>query len=443
VGSSTISWPASVTEPITVSTDGIQYTVNPGHLTVWTSRVGPTSSGPAPSSSPSSGSENIGTPSATGIVIDGSTYALGPQTSTVIADGTTYILEPGAVVVGSHTITLPIGQTAPTVISTDGIVITENPDLPASKYTSATEVIIGSGTFTLGTQNYTFVDDGTTLILGTGGIVFGTKTISYPATQTGPFVFSTDGLTLTIEPAPSPTLGSPSPTSSSGATEGSSPTQSLPTSTAAPTKFVETITASDGQSTIEVTFQATTLSQFSTLTGLTTIGTTEDGTLTSIVVGSGGVVWGCTDCSSHSGFPSISYPSVPPIVPSKSSSQSSFPFPSSQFTLPPIITTVITTSGPGGVFVTTETGTRNSNSAIVPVVTLQSAGATLSANALATGIQGLATIVNSFSANPSNTQAASSALAAVKNTESGKSAFHQLTKLTNVHSKIQTSLAEI
>ncbi|RDW73395.1 hypothetical protein BP6252_07302 [Coleophoma cylindrospora] len=241
---------------------------------------------------------------------------------------------------------------------------------------------------------------------------------------------STDTQSSASVPSSSSSLETQISVSTGSASPGSTRTQTSASPTTLPvsaaTITVETIVASNGQSTIEFTFLPTTLSQFSGITSPTTIITTESGIDTTLVVGSGGVVWTCPGCDiTESGFPSISFPMQPPNVgtPISTSSGSSNPFPSSQFSLPPIVTTVVTSSGPNGPILITKSGTTNSAGVVVSISTLGTAGAVSSARGLVSEINSLESIVSAFSANPTDSASASAASMAVENTNSDSNSF--------------------
>ncbi|KAI9766508.1 MAG: hypothetical protein M1840_006465 [Geoglossum simile] len=272
----------------------------------------------------------------------------------------------------------------------------------------AVAVVLGGTTFVLGAHKLTIAVNGTKWVIGLSDIVEGSKTFNVPTSVAGVTVISTDGLFLTVEPGPAP---------------GSVPTvTALPTSTspAQPTISVETLTAVNGKSTLEVTFRPTTLSGFSTLTTTTTIATIESGVSTSIVVGPGGIAWGCINCTINNDFPPISFPPLPTPVPSLSIPAL---FPSAVFPLPSFVTNVITSSGPGGATTITQTQSLDSASHLVPVVTLQPANASDSVSALASQLHDLSSIVMSFSSAPGDPTRSSLALAAIQTAKSDSDSF--------------------
>ena len=394
------------------------------------------------------------------VVIGGTTYTIGPLTSTVTANGIGIVLGPGNVVIANQTIALPASATGPVAISAGGITLTLEP-VPAPRPTSSlVEVlVIGSSTYTVGSGTFTVTADGTTFTVEPSDIIIGSNTISFPPSPTGPVIISTNGIELTLSPQPapgsSPTVGTSAPTSSpgptagtslttgssastsnTGPTPGSSPTvgSPAPTSTSSttgppPSIIVETLTALDGATTTEVTLEATTLFPFLTLTSTSTFTTVEDGVPTVIVVGPFGIAWECVDCTSISGFPTVTFPPIPPPAPSPTatggpiSTSASNPFPSSQFPLPPFITTVITVTGPSGVIVVTETQTTNSNGVLVPVSTLKSSAASSLASALASDVHSASGVVEAFSRAPSNPTSARSAKAAAASAHSEADEF--------------------
>ncbi|RDL34708.1 uncharacterized protein BP5553_07836 [Venustampulla echinocandica] len=373
------------------------------------------------------------------VIINGTTYQIGSQASTLTGGGAPIVIGPGTIVVGSETMTFPAFPTAPIVFTADGITITLKPSRPQSSSGASstrtavptsppvpTQVIIAGSTFTLGPTSSAITADGAVIIIGSSEIVIGTDTVNIPASVTGAFPMTTDGITFTVIP------GSSSATST--AVPGGTPTRSLPTPTNTPfepiTQTIETLIASDGSSTHYITFRPATMTQFASITALTSITTIQNEHPTTIVVGPGGVVWETFESTSLSGFPPIVYPSLPPyprgsssIVSPTSSSISTDPFPSSEFPLPPIVTTEVTTTGPNGPIVTTVTGTTNVDGIVTPVVTLSTDGAINTASSLVSQYRRISSIINSFSSSTADSAQASAAVAAVKGGESDTNSF--------------------
>ena len=418
------------------------------------------------------------------VVIDGTTYTIGLRTSTISINGTKVIIGPGTVVIGNKTVSIPATATIASAIYTEGVTIILEPIPTLSPTSTLAEVIvIGSSTYTLASETFTVSVDGTTLVVEPTDVIIGSHTLNFPATPTGSVVISTDGIEVIINPVsapePSSTLVPPDPTSK--LTSEVSPTSTLssssclssnlssissldpssisrqtsragptPVSTAAPstqpapassatlssafstpmpqaaTTVVQTLTAINGQSTREVTYDITTLFPFLSLATTSTFTTFEVGQATVIVVGPYGVAWECSDCTSVSGFPPVTFPSLPPPSPGSTaprgpqSTSSSFPFPSSQFPLPPLITTTITVSGPSGVIIVTETESSDTNGVLVPVSTLKPRAASSRASSLASEIKSVSGVVASFSRSPQNPTSASSAKAAVASAHDGE-----------------------
>ncbi|KAK2805783.1 hypothetical protein FQN50_006059 [Emmonsiellopsis sp. PD_5] len=334
----------------------------------------------------------------------------------------------------------------------------------SSPGTQGGQFIFNGTTYPIGTQPITIMDHGQTVFLGPNGLVIGTDTISIPASQTVPMAITTDGVTFTFVPKPSgsgsssatesnfpsssgPSNSDVSPPSSvpTSAVPGPTPTSVIPRSTTNPVPVppgptntdistVVTITAFDGSSTMEATFTPTTFEQFATLTDTTTVTTITHGVPTTLVIAPGGIAWGPvnTDTSAPSGFPPIPFPTLPPapqsshVFPPETSSGSSStvnPFPSSQFTIPPLITTVITTDSTGSPIITTITGTTDANGIVVPVTTLSTAAAVSSAEALVSRLDSVSDAIVALSSSPANPASASSAVAAIETAKSDTDSF--------------------
>ncbi|KAJ5776566.1 uncharacterized protein N7511_001577 [Penicillium nucicola] len=341
------------------------------------------------------------------------------------------------------------GSSASSTQSTSITTITTSPgDNPSGVPGSHAEIIFSGTTYTIGTQTTTIVQDEHTIIFGPNGLIIGTYTVAFPSSQTEPVALTTDGITITFLPGPtssasSRTSSSPRSTGQSvttGPTPGPTPTSVLPSSTSNPTSFpslpaatstVLTLTALDGLSTVEITYTPTTISQLTTITGTTTVTTNIDGLPTSIVVGPGGLVWKSVTASTRiTGFPPIPEPTIPPVprsssaLPTQTSTLTSDDmFPSSQFTLPPIVTTVVTSDSPDGPVATTITGTTDSSGVVVPITTLSAAAAISSAISLASELSSVSDAVIAFSSSTADSSKASSAAAVIKDAQSGTSGF--------------------
>jgi len=173
---------------------------------------GPNSSGTGRPTTTSSGG------SVTEVVIEGSTFTIGPGAITMTEDdGTEVTIESSEIIVGMSTIHLPtVSGLAPITITTDGITFTLQtttlaPSTVTTTPTSSLEVaVIGSSTYTIGPIASTVTSGGTTYVIGgeSGGIVVGTDTFTnFPAGST---TLVSDGITLTVGPTPTisyPTIG--------------------------------------------------------------------------------------------------------------------------------------------------------------------------------------------------------------------------------------------
>ncbi|CEJ55076.1 hypothetical protein PMG11_01353 [Penicillium brasilianum] len=321
---------------------------------------------------------------------------------------------------------------------------------PTSTGAQGIEVVFNGTIYTIVSQPTTLTNDGTILVLGPGGFTIGSTTIPFPTGTEGPTAITTDGVTFTVWPPGHHASSSSSPSSTSvepstTLAPGPTPTNETPTPTATQTfsqassSTVITITANDGSSTTEVTFTASTLTPFTTFTGTSTITTAIDAISTIVVVGPGGVAWIPTHPSTAaSGFPPLPFPSQPPtpgatgtaIIPPATSGLTSSvststynPFPSSRFTIPPLITTTITEDGSGGPTTSTITGTTDTNGFVRPITIMSTPAAIASAKSLSSRLMSASGVIAVFSSSPENPASASSAVAAIETAKAGGNDF--------------------
>ncbi|KAJ6070117.1 hypothetical protein N7499_012004 [Penicillium canescens] len=397
------------------------------------------------------------------VVFGGTTYTIGTKTTTIVQDGHTVILGPNGLIIGTDTITIPLPQTEPVALTTDGITITFLPGAssssaahtgssslgPSSNMVTTTGIAPGPTPTTVlpsSTGNPTLIPPipaaTSTVFTLTASDGLSTVEITYTPTTltkftkfTGTTTINTDidGVPTPIVVGPGGLIWQPVITSASITGFPSIPVPTIPPApdSSAATRTVLTITASDGLSTVEITYTPTTLTQYTTVSGTTTVTTEIDGVSVSVVVGPGGLIWEpVTTSTSMTGFPPIPAPTVPPAPQSSSvlppqtiTSPSGNPFPSSQFPLPPIVTTVVTSDSPDGPVATTITGTTDSSGVVVPITTLSTAAAVSSAKLLVSKLSSVSDAVVAFSSSPADSSKASSATAVVKDAQSGTSGF--------------------
>ncbi|KAF8863235.1 hypothetical protein BDZ45DRAFT_137623 [Acephala macrosclerotiorum] len=195
-GTDTISFP-SATGPLTITIDGVTLTFDPASSsTLLTSSVLQTSL-PASSSIGSTFSASQSSVPV-GIVIGGSSFGF-PSSSEALTepDGQTVVLGPSDVVIRSDTMSFPT-VTTPPVLTTDGLTFTLEPAGPAPTSTHG-GILLGGSSFSFPSSSETITKpNGETVVLGPSGIIIGTDSISFPCVTT-PTVFTTDGLTFTLE----------------------------------------------------------------------------------------------------------------------------------------------------------------------------------------------------------------------------------------------------
>ncbi|KAL3462391.1 hypothetical protein BJX64DRAFT_288512 [Aspergillus heterothallicus] len=316
------------------------------------------------------------------IVLDGTTYIVGPSATTITEAAQTITLAPGSIIIGGET-----------VWTSDSV-------LP-----SPTSIVVDDVTITL-----------------------------VPHTTQQPTPTSIGPTT-----GPTPTMSLPSSTSTSASTSTDTGIPVLPSST------VITWTATSGSSTTEITYTPTTFTDLASLTTATTITTIIDGDTETIVVGPGGVAWEpISTATSIPGFPSPPFPTVPPAattpvpdppvssstllppeisssstLPPETSSTSTFiPFP---FPSPTTITTII--EGPDGPILTIITGTTNFDGVIIPITSVSPDAAVSSADALLSELSSMSAAVVAFSSNTADEPAATAATDSVHKAHSDTNDF--------------------
>ncbi|KAL3436063.1 hypothetical protein BDV09DRAFT_165849 [Aspergillus tetrazonus] len=331
-------------------------------------------------------------------VMEGTTYIIGPTPTTVTdGNGEPLTLAPALVVIGTKTV-----WTGPASLSTS--------------------IVIGDLTITV--LPHTTQDASST-----GEPTAGTLTSPVPSTS----------------PTPAPTDagatgGGPGPSTGGGASTFPSPTSGFPGSSSALPSPVEsstviTWTATEGSSSIEVTFTPTTLTQLTSLTTLSTITTDVDGDTTTFVVGPGGIAWDpvpTATTTSLPGFPPLPFPTAPPApVPPSSSTlppvtSSSSPFPTVfPWPVPPITTVTSTIDDPSGSgpITTIITGTTNSDGAVVPITSISTDEAVSSAQALLSELGDVSAAIVAFSSSTADTAKATAALEKVEDAQNDTNDF--------------------
>ncbi|KAL4772283.1 hypothetical protein BDW60DRAFT_187759 [Aspergillus nidulans var. acristatus] len=331
-------------------------------------------------------------------VMEGTTYIIGPTPTTIVdGNGVSVTLAPALVVIGTKTV-----WTGPASLSTS--------------------IVVDDLTVTV-------IPHTTQDASSTGEPSAGTLTSLVPSTS----------------PTPAPTDagatgGGPGPSTVGGASTFPSPTSGLPgSSSALPSRLesstVITWTATEGSSSIEITFTPTTLTQFTSLTTLSTITTDVDGDPTTFVVGPGGIAWDpvpTATTTSLPGFPPFPFLTAPPApVPPSSSTlppvtSSPSPFPTAfPWPVPTITTVTSTIDDPSGSGPTTTiiTGTTNSDGSVVPITTLSTNEAVGSAQALLSELGDVSAAIVAFSSSTANTAKATAALEKVEDAQNDTNDF--------------------
>ncbi|KAL4863401.1 hypothetical protein BDV12DRAFT_206490 [Aspergillus spectabilis] len=290
--------------------------------------------------------------------------------------------------------------------------------LPPSVTTTGWDFVLDGTTYTVGPSPTSIMDDGDTIILGPGGIIFGAETFWTPdSSSPSPTSIIVDDVSITL--VPHTTQASTS--TGIGPTTGATPIPTLPSSTPTftgtttpihPESTVITWTATMGPSTIELTFTQTTLTQFPSLTTSSTLTIEIDGTTHHFL----------STATTIPGFPPIPFPTAAPTPsPSSSSTVHSETFSSS--TIPPfsyhsVITITTTIDAPDGLTVTTITGTTNPDGAVIPITTLSPEAAVRSAEAFLSELSSVSVAIVAFSSCPAD---AARAADTVETTQKDKS----------------------
>ncbi|KAL4739051.1 hypothetical protein BDV11DRAFT_188544 [Aspergillus similis] len=335
---------------------------------------------------------------ASDFVIEGTTYIIGPTPTTVVdGNGESVTLAPTLIIIGTKTV-----WTGPESLSTS--------------------IVVDDLTITV-------VPHTTQDASSTGEPSTGTLTSLVPSTH--PTLAPTDADT---------TGGGPGPSTGGGASTFPSPTSGFPsTSSALPSPLesstVITWTATEVTSSIEITFTPITLTQFTSLTTLSTVTTDVDGDTTTFVVGPGGIAWDpvpTATTTSLPGFPPLPFPTAPPApVPPGSSTlppmtSSSSPFPTAfPWPVPPITTVTSTIDDPdgSGPITTIVTGTTNSDGAVVPITSLSPDEAVSSAQALLSELGEVSAAIVAFSSSTADTAKATAALEKVEDAQDDTNNF--------------------
>ncbi|KAH8891558.1 hypothetical protein GQ53DRAFT_823579 [Thozetella sp. PMI_491] len=221
IGNDTFTVPTSLTAPTTITTDGETFTFSPTPSDVLTITEPDGKTVISSSGLIIIGSDTLTVPTGltapTTITTDGETFTFSPTATSAITtttpsgvltitepDGKTVISSSGLIIIGSDTLTVPTSLTAPTTITTDGETFTFSPTA-----TSAITTTTPSGVLTITEP------DGQIVISSSGVIIIGSDTFTVPTGLTTPTTITTDGETFTFGPPPvGSATSAPSTTSS-------------------------------------------------------------------------------------------------------------------------------------------------------------------------------------------------------------------------------------
>ncbi|KAL3478866.1 hypothetical protein BJX99DRAFT_256073 [Aspergillus californicus] len=292
---------------------------------------------------------------------------------------------------------------------------TSQPTTSSTRGAASTRVFVLDGTtYTIGPYPTIIVDGGgDTVTIGPDGIVIGTEAI-WASGSGGASLTTvvTDGVTITVVP---------SPTTSSGPLPGPTTISST----------VITWTATQGSSTMEITFTPTTFTEITSLTTSSTVTSEIDGYVTTAVVGTGGIAWDpVTTATPIPGFLLFPFPtaaldpepqstSTMPTATSSSTSPPSTTAAPTVFPFAPVVTTTSTSEGPDGLTILTVTGTTDSAGAVVPIMTLLLKDAIGSAQALISELSSASEAIFTFSSSTADAAKATSAADSVEKAHSG------------------------